>query len=105
MQRRSRDWREGLSEELKKDKYKRTELFLGFMEEGYTWREALQSIVKIIGVNEYTQLMGGEMKPSNLLNQLRPGHNFNLNTLEKITAPLAIEMTFKTPDGDDPKTA
>jgi hypothetical protein len=46
-------------------------------------------------VNEYSGPLNGEIKPSNLLNQLKPTHNLTINTLERIAKPLGIEITFK----------
>lgn len=94
MARRSRDWEEGLSKDLQKDGEARKHFFLGLIDEGYDWREALSKLIKIIGVNEYAALTDG-MKASNLLNQLKPEANITLSTLIKITSPLGIEMTFK----------
>jgi DNA-binding phage protein len=94
MARRHKDWEEGLSKDLKKSIKNRREFFLALLDEGYTWREALNKIVKLIGVNEYVELIGN-MKSSNLLNQLKKDSNITINTLDKITAPLGIELTFK----------
>ena len=94
MARRSRDWEESLSIDLLKSKKARKLFFLALLEEDYEWREALIKIIKVIGVNEYTELIG-DMKPSNLLNQLKPNANITLNTLIKMTSPLGIELTFK----------
>lgn len=94
MARRSRDWEEGLSLDLQNSEEARKYFFLGLIEEGLDWREALLKIIKIVGVNEYSAMTDG-MKASNLLNQLKPDANITLNTLMKITAPLGIELTFK----------
>lgn len=94
MARRSRDWEENLSIDLQNSIMARKHFFLGLMDEGYSWREALLKIIKVIGVNEYADLTDG-MKASNLLNQLKPEANITLATLAKITEPLDIEMTFK----------
>ena len=68
--------------------------FLALLVEGYHWREALNKTIKIVGVNEYAQMVG-EIKPSNLLNQLKPTANITVNTLNRVTKPLGIIMTFK----------
>lgn len=94
MARRSRDWEEGLSKDLQKSIKARREFFLALIDEGYGWREALLKTIKIIGVNEYVQLVG-EMRSSNLLNQLKANSNITLETLTKVTRPLGIELTFK----------
>jgi hypothetical protein len=94
MARRYQDWEEGLSHDLNASKKNRKEFFLALLEEGYGWREAINKIVKLIGVNEYAELIG-DMKASNLLNQLKPESNITIKTLDKITAPLGIELTFK----------
>ncbi len=94
MARRHKDWEEGLAEDLKQSKENRKEFFLALLEEGYSWREAINKIVKLIGVNEYVELIG-DMKASNLLNQLKEDSNITIRTLDKITKPLGIELTFR----------
>lgn len=94
MARRYKDWSEALSEELKLCIENRREFFLALLEEGYDWKEAINQIVKLIGVNEYSELIGS-MKPSNLINQLKEDSNITIKTLDKITRPLGIELTFK----------
>ena len=94
MARRSKDWEESLSVELLQSIDYRKEFFLALLEEGYSWREAINHIVRLIGVNEYVELVG-DIKASNLLNQLKENSNMTLKTLMKITEPLGIEITFK----------
>tara|TARA_R110000868_G_scaffold334233_2_gene594925 strand:+ start:4443 stop:4748 length:306 start_codon:yes stop_codon:yes gene_type:complete len=94
MARRSKDWEQGLAQDLFLDEEGRKQFFLSLIDEGYQWREALLKVIKVIGVNEYATLTDG-MKASNLLNQLKPDANITLNTLAKLTAPLGIEVTFK----------
>jgi DNA-binding phage protein len=94
MARRSKDWEEDLSIDLRASVEARKFFYLGLLEEKYDWREALLKIIKLIGVNEYAEMVG-DIKPSNLLNQLRPESNPTLNTLIKLTKPLGIELTFK----------
>ena len=94
MARRARDWEEGLAKDLQKDEEARKQFFLGLIAEGYHWQDALTKIIKIIGVNEYASL-AGDIRPSNLLNQLKSEANITINTLTKITDPLGIEITFR----------
>lgn len=94
MARRAKDWEEDLSIDLQTSLEARKHFYLGLLEEKYDWREALLKIIKLIGVNEYAEMIG-DMKPSNLLNQLKPESNPTLSTLIKITRPLGIELTFK----------
>lgn len=94
MSRRAQDWEENLSIDLRADIEARKQFFLALLEEGYDWLRALNQIIKIIGVNEYADLIG-DMKASNLINQLKPESNITLNTLNKITGPLDIKLTFK----------
>jgi hypothetical protein len=94
MARRSKDWEATLACDLQGSKEARKQFFLALLEEGYDWREALTKIIKLIGVNEYAMLIG-DIKPSNLLNQLKLNANITLATLDKITRPLDIKMTFK----------
>jgi len=92
MSNRAVDWKENLSNELRTKKIERRELFLALMLEEYSWREALDTMIKTIGVKEYAEMVG--MAPSNLINQLKPEHNLTLKTLERIMKPLDVEMTF-----------
>lgn len=94
MARRAKDWEEDLSIDLRSSVEARKYFYLGLLEEKYDWREALLKIIKLIGVNEYAEMVG-DIKSSNLLNQLRAESNPTLNTLIKITRPLGIELTFK----------
>lgn len=94
MARRAKDWEENLSIDLRSSIEARKYFYLGLIEEKYDWREALLKIIKLIGVNEYAEMVG-DIKPSNLLNQLKAESNPTLNTLIKITRPLGIELTFK----------
>ena len=94
MARRHSDWEQGLSDDLKLSMENRKEFFMALLEEGYNWREAVNKIVKLIGVNEYADLVG-DMKAGNLLNQLKEESNITIKTLDKITKPLGIELTFR----------
>lgn len=94
MVRRSKDWEESLSLDLRATIKARREFFLALIDEGYEWTEALNKVIKLIGVNEYAELIGN-MKASNLINQLKADSNITLNTLEKIIAPLDIKLTFR----------
>jgi DNA-binding phage protein len=94
MARRYKDWEQGLSDDLKQSVENRKEFFLALLEENYSWREAINKIIKVIGVNEYAELIG-DMKASNLLNQLKEESNITIKTLYRITKPLGIELTFK----------
>jgi len=99
MARRSRDWEEGLAKDLKRTIKARKEFFLALLKEGYEWREALGKIVKLVGVKEYCEFVG-DIKPSNLLNQLNSDSNITIETLERLTKPLGIEITFKDKSKD-----
>lgn len=94
MARRSKDWEESLSLDLRSTVKARREFFLALIEEGYDWMDALNKVIKIIGVNEYAELVGN-IKSSNLINQLKSDSNITLNTLEKIIVPLDIKLTFR----------
>ena len=48
MARRCKDWEEGLASDLLESTENRKEFFLALLEEGYTWREAINKIVKLI---------------------------------------------------------
>lgn len=86
MARRWKNWEESLAKELKKSKKARLEFFNALLEEGYNWREALNHIIRVIGVKEYAEMI--EIRPSNLINQLKKNSNVTLSTIEKISQPI-----------------
>ena len=99
MARRSRDWEEGLAKDLKRTVKARKEFFLALLDEGYEWKEVLDKIVKLVGVKEYCEFVG-DIKPSNLLNQLNLDSNITIETLERLTKPLGVELTFRDKSKD-----
>lgn len=92
MPKRSVDWKESLSQELLESVENRREYFMGLLEEGFSWREALREIVKVIGLKEYAELSG--FKSPNLLNQLSDEKDIRVSTLEKMVSPLGVSLTF-----------
>ncbi len=92
MPKRSVDWKESLSQELLESVENRREYFMGLLEEGFSWREALREIVKVIGLKEYAELSG--FKSPNLLNQLSDEKDIRVSTLEKMISPLGVNITF-----------
>jgi hypothetical protein len=92
MPKRSVDWKEGFSKKLLKSKKNRKEYFMALLEEGFSWREALEQIVKIIGIKEYAEI--SNFKASNLSNQLKPTKDIRLSTLEKMIKPIGVKITL-----------
>ncbi len=94
MPKRSVNWKEDLSKKLLSSRKNRREYFLALIEEGFSWREALEHIIKVVGVKEYSAL--SKFKAPNLLSQLKPQKDIRLSTLEKMVSPLGVELTFLT---------
>ena len=92
MPKRSIDWKEEFSKELLASESDRREYFMALIDEGFSWKEALEQVVKTIGLKEYADLSG--FKPPNLLSQLRPDKDIRISTLEKMVNPLGVEISF-----------
>jgi DNA-binding phage protein len=72
MTRRSRDWNEGLAQDLKDPAFAR-EFLLAAIEEGIALNQALGKVIRAIGVKEFSLKTG--MASPNLLRAIHPRHN------------------------------
>lgn len=92
---RSRDWNEVVSEELKDLDYART--FLSeLLDEGDDLQTALGRLVRLYGVKEYARLV--KMDPPAVQRAIDSAHNPTKLTLEKLLAPLKLELGVKPTD-------
>ena len=90
MPKRSKDWNEGLAQDLHDKKFAQ-EFVLAALEEGVSLQRILGKIVRSIGVSEYAKKAG--MASSNLLRAVHPSHNPTQATLNRLLAPLGLRLT------------
>ena len=89
MARRSRDWNEGLAEDLR-DKAFAREFLTAAVEDGVSLQQALAKVVRAAGVKEFAARV--DMPSSNLLRALHPNHNPTQETLERLLKPFGLRI-------------
>jgi DNA-binding phage protein len=89
MTRRSRDWNEGLAEDLK-DKAFAREFLAAAVEEGVPLQLALAKVIRAAGVKEFAARL--DMPSSNLLRAIHPRHNPTQETLERLLRPFGFRI-------------
>lgn len=89
MARRSRDWNEGLAEDLKNPKFAR-EFLAAAVEDGIPLQEALGRVIRATGVKEFSTRV--DMPSSNLLRAIHPKHNPTQETLERLLKPFGLRI-------------
>lgn len=89
MARRSRDWNEGLAEDLKDPAFAR-EFLAAAVEDGIPLQHALGKVIRATGVKEFADRV--DMPSSNLLRAIHPRHNPTQETLEKLLKPFGLRI-------------
>ena len=89
MTRRSRDWNEGLAEDLKDPDFTRGFLTAA-MEDGVPLKLALGKVIRAAGVKEFAARVG--MPSSNVLRAIHPNHNPTLETMERLLEPFGLRI-------------
>jgi DNA-binding phage protein len=89
MARRSRDWNEGLAEDLK-DKAFAREFLAAAVEDGIPLQLALAKVIRAAGVKEFAARL--DMPSSNLLRAIHPKHNPTQETLERLLKPFGFRI-------------
>jgi DNA-binding phage protein len=89
MARRSRDWNEGLADDLK-DKAFAREFLTAAVEDGVPLQQALAKIIRATGVKEFSARI--DMPSSNLLRAIHPKHNPTQETLERLLKPFGLRI-------------
>jgi DNA-binding phage protein len=92
---RSRDWSEAVSEELKDLKYAR-HFLAELLDEGDDLQTALGRMIRLYGVKEYARLV--KIEPPAVQRAIDPRHNPTKQTLERLLAPLSLELGVKPKD-------
>ena len=89
MARRSKDWNEGLAEDLKDPEFAR-EFLTAAVEEGVPLKKALAKVIRATGVKEFADSIG--MPSPNVLRAIHPKHNPTLETLERLLKPFELRI-------------
>ena len=91
MARRSRDWNEGLAQDLRNRKFAR-EFLLAAIEEGISLQNALGKVVRALGVKEFATKVG--MESPNLLRAINPRHNPTQATINRLLKPFGLRLSL-----------
>ncbi len=89
MARRSKDWNEGLAEDLQDPKFAR-EFLTAAVEEGVPLKTALGKVIRAMGVKEFAENVG--MPSPNVLRAIHPKHNSTQETLERLLKPFGLRI-------------
>ena len=89
MSKRSKDWNEGLAEDLRSPLVVQ-EFVQAALDEGISLQEVLGKIVRSYGVKEYAER--AQMASSNLLRAVDPAHNPTQATLNKVLKPIGLKL-------------
>jgi probable addiction module antidote protein len=100
MARRTKDWNEGLANDLKNPEFAR-EFLLAAVEEGVSLQQALGKVIRAMGVKEFAEKIG--MESPNLLRAINPRHNPTQTTIDRLLAPFGLKLSL-TPIGKPNRT-
>ena len=89
MARRSKDWNEGLAEDLQDGDFAR-EFLTAAVEEGVPLKTALAKVIRATGVKEFAGTVG--MSSPNVLRAIHPKHNPTQETLERLLKPFGLRI-------------
>lgn len=89
MARRSKNWNEGLAEDLRDPKFAR-EFLLAAVDEGVPLQQAIAKVVRAMGVKEFATKIG--MASSNLLRAIDARHNPTQETLNRLLRPFGLRL-------------
>jgi DNA-binding phage protein len=92
MTRRTRNWDEGLAEDLKDPLFAR-EFLLAVVEEEISLQEGLARVIKCYGIKEFAEKI--EMPSSNLIRAIDQRHNPTQETLNKLLEPFGLVIGVK----------
>ena len=89
MARRSRDWNEGLSADLRDPKFAK-EFLLASIDEGVPIQVALAKVVRAFGVKEFAATV--HMAAPNVSRAINPRHNPTTDTLNRLLHPFGLKL-------------
>lgn len=89
MAKRSRDWNEGLAEDLQDPAFAR-EFLTAAVEEGVPLKVALAKVIRATGVKEFSASVG--MPSPNVQRAINPKSNPTQETLERLLKPFGLRI-------------
>ena len=89
MARRSKDWNEGLAEDLQDAAFAR-DFLAAAVEDGIPLKTALAKVIRARGVKEFAEQVG--MPSPNVLRAIHPKHNPTQETLERLLKPFGLRI-------------
>ena len=90
MARRSRDWNEGLAQDLRDQEFAR-EFLLAAMDEGVPIQVALGRVIRAMGVTEFAANV--KMAGPNVLRAINPRHNPTQDTIDRLLKPFGLKLS------------
>ncbi len=96
MARRSRDWNEGLAQDLRDPEFAR-EFLLAAMDEGLPVQTALGKVIRAMGVKEFGERAG--MAGPNVLRAIHPRHNPTQATLNRLLKRFQLRLSLARLEG------
>lgn len=91
MARRSKDWNQGLAQDLQDPEFAQ-EFLLAAIEEGISIQLALGKAIRALGVKEFAAKVG--LPSSNLLRAINPKHNPTQETLNRLLKPFKLRLSL-----------
>jgi DNA-binding phage protein len=88
---RSKDWNEGLAEDLQDREFAR-EFLLVAVEEDISIQAALGKVIRAYGLKEFAAEI--DMPSSNLSRALRPSSNVTQQTLDRLLKPFGLRLSI-----------
>ena len=98
MARRTRDWNEGLAQDLRDPEFVR-EFLLAAVEEGLPVQTALGKVIRAMGVKEFGERAG--MAGPNVLRAVHPRHNPTQATLNRLLKPFQLRLGLARLEGPE----
>lgn len=95
MARRSRDWNEGLTQDLRDQAFAR-EFLLAAMDEGVPIQVALGKVIRAIGVKEFAAKV--KMAGPNVLRAINPRHHPTQGTMNRFLKPFRLTLSLALTD-------
>lgn len=92
MTKRTRDWDEGLAEDLRDPIFSR-EFLLAAVEEDISLQEAIGKVIRCYGIKEFANKI--KMPSSNVSRAIDPRHNPTQETLNKLLLPFGLVIGVK----------
>lgn len=103
MSRRSRNWEEGLAEDLKSMTFAQGFILAAVKDEQLPLQVVLGTVIRLYGVKEFSKLV--KMPSSNILRAINPKHNPTQSTLTRLLKPFGLTITVAPIKKDGKKAA